>query len=322
MTAELLRHIDVKKAELRQKKAECYRKLGTKPHLSTQQTKEEMNWEKKLPKIGPSSQDASEAAMIRMFSKTENINTRISDLPGFGDGILTVKQFFEKFARYAGLNHWDEQEKALILPNCLHRRALTFYNTLSNKEMNHFNAAAPESLAKHCAFLYTEMQGKQDLDEFLEKLEISFEESNTPDETKVDILIRGLRLDLSYLLPTKMPCTYNDAVRYVQLRNAMKKHKDTQVEEILEISKTNLDTQRQPSTQSNRFNRFFTNEGIDSVGLLRRNRQLEQQLRQFRNQQPSYVPEVNYTTQKEHRRPNYQHQQSSQNSYQSRYCNE
>uniref|UniRef100_A0A7M5TUQ9 CCHC-type domain-containing protein n=1 Tax=Clytia hemisphaerica TaxID=252671 RepID=A0A7M5TUQ9_9CNID len=161
-----------------------------------------------------------------------HLSTRIADLPCFGDKKLTIKQFFNKYERYALLNEWTELQKALILPNCLVKRALTFYNTIpleiqkdykQCKERITNQFCSPEDIAKHRAILYTQRQGSEDLESFLERLELSFEELGTPDTTKIDILTANLRPELAYRLQMKQPKTYNDAVRFIQLKNALER---------------------------------------------------------------------------------------------------
>ena len=220
---------------------------------------------------------------LKALQKIGQITPKIVDLPTFGDGKLTITQFLNQFRRAADINGWSEQQMVSILPSCLVRRALLFYNTLDDGSRRPYATLVqrlkdqfhtPESQMECRNVLYTQKQGETPLVEYLEFIEGLFEELGTPDVSKIDILIANLNPTLSYHLQTRQPRTYHEAVKLVQLRDKIQPPREDNptMKRILEQLE-NLSVNK----------REVTNNEVDVAALLRNNRRLQQQLREARS---------------------------------------
>lgn len=187
------------------------------------------------------------------------------------------------------------------------KRALTFFNTLERRVQDDYKECkkallkqfhSPEDIAKHRTMLYTSKQEDEDLDTFLEKIEESFEELQTPDSTKIDILIASLRPELSYHLQLRQPRSYHEAVRYVQLKDALHKPQDNEIKNMMQKMMLQVSEQIKDLTIGNK--KTITNHDIDAATLIRQNKQMKEQIQ--RMQQGNSFPNtmVNYVDRAQH----------------------
>ena len=222
---------------------------------------------------------------LKALRKISQLSPKIVELPIFGDGKLTITQFLNQFQRASEINGWNEQQMANILPSCLTRRALLFYNTLAEHLRRPYAVLvkqlksqfhSPETLMECRNALYTQKQGNTPLHEYLEYIEGLFEELGTPDVSKIDILIANLKPSLSYHLQTKQLKSYHEAVKVVQLRDKIHppREDDKILQQILD-KLSNLSTNK----------REITNNQVDVPTLLRNNRMMQQQLEEMRSRE-------------------------------------
>uniref|UniRef100_A0A7M5XD80 Retrotransposon gag domain-containing protein n=1 Tax=Clytia hemisphaerica TaxID=252671 RepID=A0A7M5XD80_9CNID len=171
--------------------------------------------------------------MTNIF-KMNVIQMTLDDIPQFhGTSNENIKSYFESFESIATIGKWSSKERLNVLTAYgLQGHAMHYYRALPAdvkpsykliKEMllNYFWSSDIRMLKK-AELAKLKQEECSSLDIYLEKLEELVYQLNYSNEQKLDSLIAGLNDDLRISVILKRFKTFNEAVAYIRLENAIK----------------------------------------------------------------------------------------------------
>jgi len=152
--------------------------------------------------------------------------------PSTFDGSLEsdVVEFFQQFKECAIFNNWSDEQTRHAIPLYLIGNAKIFYRSLSNAIkidmktikvafINHYNSYDKKWQLRQSLYGLKQEEGK--LDAYIENILDLTNRLQIPNQTRVDLFIRGLNNNLQYYLWGKRPKTILEAIQIARMKASL-----------------------------------------------------------------------------------------------------